>query len=225
MTTLVRKVVSAAALAAVCSLPAQAAVVQITMQGVNFQFFEGGGGVCDAGGGVGCFANADALTSMQFFVDGVLQGGLVANIGLNLLLQLPGAVNPTVNGATQLLDVGFDVFDAQINGAPGLFTDVTGGSVTFGNQGTSFAAGGTATRFGAAALPFGILGPDSTLGWTLNGTGACTGAPGDRTCVYSGIAQMFWNTAAVPEPQTLLLAATAVMALAAVPRRRRRAAV
>jgi|GEM_PF-4123129 len=211
----------AAAALAVCGVTsAQAALVQITMGGANFNFFEGAGAVCDSGGGLGCFSNADQLTSMSFFVDGVLQGTLAANIGLNLLLQLPGAVNPTVNGSTALLPVSGDIFDAQINGNPGLFTNVIGGNVTFSNTGGTFNASGTSSIFAQAALPFGVGAAVGPIAWGLTGTGGCTGAAGDRTCAYAGTAQMSWNTTPVPEPTSLLLAAVALLGAAASQRRR-----
>ena len=216
----IKKVVVGVALVIGAHTASHAALAQIVMGGVNFSFFENGGGVCDAGGGVGCFGNADPLTSMSFFLGGALQGTLVAGIGLNMLLQLPALVNPTLNGTTALLNFGNEVIDAQIGGVPGLFTNVNGGSVTFSNGGTVTSASGSSTIFGAQALPFGML-ATGPISWLLNGTGACTGAPGQRTCTYAGTAEMSWQTTPVPEPASAGLAGLALLALAAAARRSR----
>jgi hypothetical protein len=209
-----RYFIAAAALAACAVLPAQAALVKIAMQGANFAYFETGF-TCDTGGGVDCLTTADPLMSAQFTVDGVLVGSLASGISFNLLLFSP-PTNPTVNGSHGLLPAPDDVIDFEIGGAPGLFTDVIGGNVTFGGNGTTYSASGTSAIF-ASSLPFGLV-AGGPISWALAGTGACTGQAGSRICLYSGTAELSWNTA-VPEPASALLVGAALLGAAACRRR------
>lgn len=215
-----------AALALLAGSAAQAALVQIVMEGVDFAYHGSGGATCDLGGGVGCFANGDTLTSMTFKVDGATQGTLLTNISLNALLQISPLINPTSNGTHALLGLAGDIFNAEINGVAGLFTDTLAGSVTFSNGGQSYAASGTSAISGAQSLPFGLT-AQGVIAWSINGTGNCQGDLGPKLCIYSGSAEMSWNTddVAVPAPPSGLLAGAALLGWLGLAGLRRRAAV
>jgi hypothetical protein len=115
-----------------------------------------------------------------------------------------------------------DLFDAQINGLPGLFTNVTTGSITFSNNGDDATGTGFASIFSPQDLPFGLVASDP-ITWSFSSElGACTGAVGQRTCTYSGTAVLSWGApTTVPEPSALLLLGAAMLAATALRRNRR----
>lgn len=209
---------------------ANAAVAEIQMSGVNVVYFEATGQICDAGGSAGslgsCQGGADALNTMEFLIDGSMVGMYAApanSISFNMALLIK-STDPTVLGSASLVPATDDVFDAQINGNPGLFTDVVSGSVNFAQQ-TKLTLGGSgvsgiSTTF-PPSLPFGLVAGDP-LDWSFTSlNGVCTGDAGSRVCTYSGVANISWDQQ-VPEPSTLLLAGVSLLGLAFARRRQAR---
>jgi hypothetical protein len=202
---------------------AHAAVIQIQVSGINAVYNEATGEFCDTGGGLGCFAAADSLLTMNFLSDGALIGSLTnppTSLAFNMLLNLPAGTNPALNATTPIVASAFDVFDFQIGGVPGLFTDITTGSVTFSNTSVNATGTGFASIF-AQNLPFGLV-ANNPINWSFSsGLGACTGAVGSRICTYAGTGELSWVTQTVPEPSALLLLGTGILALSVTGLRRR----
>jgi hypothetical protein len=220
---LMKKLIAASSLA-LASVGAHAALAQIQMSGINLNYSEATGILCDSGGGTGCFGDADPLASMLFFLDGNLLGSYSSNIGINILLDLPNGTSPSANVSTPISSTNDDVFDAQINGGPGLFTDVNVGNITFLDftaiqAGFTAIGGGVSSIFGAQSLPFGLVAGDP-ISWSLSASGgSCTGAVGQRICTYSGTGELSWQQN-VPEPGTLALVGVALFGAGALRRKR-----
>jgi hypothetical protein len=228
-TVLIGVVLSSASLGA-----HSAALARIQMSGADIVYFERDGTICDAGGGAAaagvCQGGADTLGTMTFSLGGVGQGTYTSpanSIGFNMLLSI-NRVDPTTSVTTAVLSSSSDVFDAQIGGVPGLFSDVDSGSVNFTS--TALTLGGSGIAGIAAGfppvLPFGLM-PEGPLAWSFSGESAsCTGDIGSRICTYSGNAEISWTqqsgTQQVPEPATLLLAGVSLLGLAFTRRRKSR---
>lgn len=177
---------------------ANATSFQIQMSGINLNYSQASGEFCDSGGGLGCFATPDPLATMSFFIDGVLQGTLLSDIQFNFLLFLPAGTSPFVNATTGITPSGSDIFDAEINDAPGLFTDITSGSVTFSNGSVNATGTGFSTVFGSQSLPFGFF-ASNPVNWSfssgaLGGVSSCTGEAGQAVCTYAGTGEMSWTS-------------------------------
>ena len=218
---LLRRGVAAWLLTLVASTTADAALIEIRMDGADFNYVEADGKFCDSGGGIGCSGDLDDLTSLSIYVDGLLQQTLNADvqIGVNLRLSMPGSAgpDPIVNDTTNIVSVNDDNFDARIAGAPGVLTDVDTGSITFSSAGQVASGTGTSSLV-TASLPFGLI-PVNPISWSFMGVGSCL----DGNCTYSGSAILSWGERSptpVPEPSSMILFGTGA-AVAALVRRRR----
>ena len=199
------KVVAGAAMLLLGWPVAHASYQQIKLSDVAFNYNEGTGTFCDNGGGIGCFGSEYTAPSMTFWIDGVQQGSSTVG-GLNLLLFLGAGVSPFSNATHTILSSGADVFDAEINSDPGLFTDVLSGSVTFSGGGEVVSGSGTSTIFQEGVLPFG-LDAVGTISWAFNATNDSCGGGSTQptTCTYLGTAELSWGERTVPVPATLAL--------------------
>jgi hypothetical protein len=199
-----------------------AATYQIQLGGLNLIYAQSTGLITDSGGTVaGGGAVSDDINTASYLLDGtqvLLQGSPNPFLEFDARLYLAAGTDPTVNATSSLIAGAFPLFDFLINGAPGLFTDVTVGSITFTNGSINMLGSGFSTIFDQN-LPLGWV-ATNPINWSFSsGTGTCTGTAGSLVCSYSGTGELSWVTA--PEPAALALFGTALLGFAA--RRRRRA--
>ena len=200
---------------------AHAATYQIQLSGINIVYDQAAGTICDTGGGIGCNGTADPLISANYIVDNNPVATDSSNLAFNFLAYVAPGTNPLANGSTNLLNVSNDVFDFQISGVPGLFTDITSGSVTFSNNSINLGGTGFSTIFGQN-LPHGFV-ATNPINWSfssgaLGGTSSCTGTAGSLICTYSGTGELSWFTA--PEPALMALFGMGLFGIGAARRRR-----
>ena len=211
----------ACALLAIIAAPASAATIEIGFTGLNLVY--DGSAIYDGGstaGGLADPADADALSSVDFFVDGSLAGSLSSDISADIYI-------PDVTG----IPVGSGVVDNQTTpGNPGFFDlligttplaseflliDLDDVSITYVDvlNIVQFTFGAAVSDVFAQNLPFGLaLGDPLTVSFNASVTPGTLTNNGLVITAFGASGSGTIQGPAVPEPGTFLLAALGMVA-------------
>jgi hypothetical protein len=203
--------------------PVLAATMEIAFTGMDLVY--DGSAIYDAGGSSGHLANpadADPLTTVDFFVDGSLEGSLTSDIFLDVYI-------PDITGISASAGTVFNVntpgnaghFDLLVGTSPlaseFLLVDLSAVNVTYVDVANivQFTFGAAVSDVFAQNLPFGLL-----AGEPVTVTFSAQIVPGSRTISgntvsgFSASGTGQYNAPLVPEPTTCVLAALGLVALA-----------
>lgn len=229
--TAVRRGTALALLAvAILTAPsAQAAVLEIQFTGLNLVY--DGTDIFDAGvqntTRTGNPADADSLTSMNFFLDGslvgILNAGVYADVYIADILNIPaggGLVTSGGNGNS----FGIDLLTSNSNPGWGLALDIDSMQFLYTGSQIAISVAGTASGLFFQDLPFNldfdstqpitiVMSSANLTNFTTNG-GFVTGFHAAGTGNIAGTQ--------VPEPSSVALAALGAVGLGAVAWRRRK---
>lgn len=203
--------------------PARAATIEIAFTGMDLVY--NGSAIYDAdssGGGVGDPADGDALTSVDFFVDGSPVGSLTSNVYLDAFIPDVSGIPSAAGTVHNLITPGNPGhFDLLIGTSPlasdYLVVDLSTVSVTYVDVANmvQFNFGAAVSNVFAQNLPFGLVAGDPV---TVSFSAQIV--PGSRT-ISGGFVTGFsasgtgqYNAPLVPEPSTCLLAACGMLAVA-----------
>lgn len=210
--------------------PAVAVPLEIQFTGVNLSY--AGGIITDAGsaaGGSGDPANADPLDTMQFKVNGVLQGSVLTS-DISLDVFIPDVIGLSDVGPSTVVttpgNAGY--FDLLIGTTPSatqfLRLDTSAVTISYINTSSTvqFVFGGAVAAIDAQNLPFGlqITDPITVSFSTQVDLGSKTESMGIVTSfTASGTGEVMGTY--VPEPTSCLLATMGLVASCVFRRRRR----
>jgi hypothetical protein len=203
--------------------PAAAATLEIAFTGMDLVY--DGSAIYDADGSSGHLADpadADPLTTVDFFVDGSLVGSLTNDISLDVYI-------PDVTGISSAAGTVYNVntpgnpghFDLLMGTSPlaseFLLVDLSEVNVTYVDVANivQFTFGAAVSDVFAQNLPFGLL-----AGEPVTVTFSAQIVPGTRTTsgnIVSGFSASGtgqYNAPVVPEPTTCALAALGLVAIA-----------
>jgi hypothetical protein len=210
---------------------AEAGVLEIQVTGLDLQY--DGTNIFDAGVhntlGNGNPAEADMLTSMNFFLDGNLVGvqsvDVFADIYISNVLNIPtagGLVVSSGNGNA----FGVDLLSQNIIPGWGLALDIDTMQIFYTGSQIAISVAGLATNLFAQSLPFGlsydpsqqitIVMSSANLSGVTSAGGFLTGFNSAGTGNVAGIGSI------VPEPSSIILSAFGLVSLAACALRRRK---
>jgi hypothetical protein len=205
---------------AVLVAPASGAILEIQFSGMDLVY--NGSDLFDAGAsntmGVGSPAQADSLLTMVFLVDGVQQGILTSNIGIDAYIKglsgIPaagGSVMTSGNGN----GFGVDLLTKSSTPGWGLALQIDQFNFFYTGNKIAIAAGATSTSIFDQDLPFGLaFDPSQPISIVLSSAnltnvttagGFVTGFNAAGTGNISGVL--------VPEPTTMLLLALGGLSL------------
>jgi hypothetical protein len=226
-----RKGLVCATAIALFATSAQAGTIQIDFTGMNLKY--NGSAIYDAdsiGGGALNPADADPLSTVDFFIDGNLTGSLTSDLSLDAyipdVLNIPSAVG-TVNVQTTAGNPGY--FDLLIGTGPvaaqHLALDLDEVSVTyvdFAGQ-IQFVFGAAVAASNAQNLPFGLqVGDPVTLSFSAQLDAGSKTTGGGFVTGFSATGTGQVRGEAVPEPSTVALLGMAAVAIPVYLRRRSR---
>lgn len=209
-----------AAMALMVSAHAQASTLEIIMAGVDYQYdgqYLCDGDSCNPAPFAESFGDADALTSMDFLVDGVSVGllGPGDQIGVDFRLEpdAPLAPNVVTTGSGGHMDL-------YVGGAWGLALDLADWSVVVLTTGSFILTGGGAVgSIHDQLLPFGLI-IGAPVSFSFSGLDLQGDLQGLTAFTALGSGEVT-GQAVVPEPATLLLLGLGLTGLAVRYRRRR----
>lgn len=223
---MIRRFAFAAACLAVSFGAASADAASLDIQLTGLDLVYDGTDLYDAtsiAGGVGSPADADALITMDFVVDGVLVGSLDTDIWADVFIagvaDIPvggGMVTSAGNGDA----FGFDLHTSA--GGWGLALDIDTAQVFYTGSGITIAGGTLATDVPFQALPFGLV-LDDLMDVTIAFSSAnISGITDDGTYLTGFSTEGTANVVGtlVPEPSALALLGLGVCGLVVARRRK-----
>lgn len=234
-THLIRRSVSVFVLAlGLYALPAFAEQIQIHITGLNFKY--DGTDIYDSAniaGGNYNTAEADPVTTVDFFVDNGYVGSLTSNVFTDLLIQ--DVLNIPKNGGMVTsgnVGAGFGLDLLQNTGnqaVPLLSLNTNQLTVSYSGLGIYVAAGGLADSIVTQNLPFGLVLSTQDQVSLLVSSSNLTNLSSNTNYLTAfdafGTGDINGTRAAIPEPSSLIaLAGFAAVGLPAVLLRRRRQA-
>jgi hypothetical protein len=205
---------------AILAAPASGAVLEIQFSGMDLVY--NGSDLFDAGAsntiGSGSPAQADSLLTMVFLVDGVQQGILTSNIGIDAYIKglsgIPAAGGSVVTSGNAS-GFGVDLLTQAATPGWGLALNIDKFNFFYTGSNIAIAAGATSTSFFDQDLPFGLAFDESqpvsivlssaNLTNVTTAGGFVTGFRAAGTGNISGVL--------VPEPTTMLLLALSGLSL------------
>lgn len=225
---MIRRFVLAAAVAA-AGLCASAGAATLDIQFTGLDLVYDGTDIYDAGsiaGGGGDSTLADALTTVDFLVDGVLVGSLDTDIWADVLIKgvsdIPvggGMVSSAGNGDA----FGFDLITSVAVPGWGLALNLDDVTVFYTGSGITLAGGALASSVPAQSLPFGLVIDAMDAVTIAFSSSNLSGLTDDGTYLTSfttaGTANVK-GTAVVPEPSAMALLGLGVCGLIVVRRRK-----
>lgn len=221
--------------------PVSASTLQISFTGLNLMYDGGTGVIFDGGGNnstrPGNASLADALASMDFFVDATQVGHYNATDNIFADIYIPGVFNIPVAGGTRMStgpfpSFGFDLFI----GSTILALDIDSPfQITWDAGNVTILGSASTSSIQGQALPFGLtLGTPVNIGFDVFAVDYGTFQPpsialnddinGDYISRFTafGSGDVRGPVSAIPEPATLMLLGFGLLGGGAMSARRRR---